>query len=272
MAEPNRIDVRFADQAANGRKSLWPYVTAGLPDVETTGAILRALDAIGVGGVEVGIPFSDSIADGPVIQTSFARALDGGVAAEAIFEMVRSARREVSLPLIAMVSFSIVYRRGVGDYLAAAADAGFDGLIVPDLSLEEAPSIAEAAEAAGLRVVMLVAPTTPPERQERIARLSGGFVYYMSVAGITGERTGVPPELAGNVRRLRAAAGKPVAVGFGIARPEHVAAVCEVADAAIVGSAIVRRILEQIDAGAGRDAVVESVRAFADELQAPLKG
>jgi len=266
----NRIDRTFADLAAADRKALMPYVTAGFPHLDVTAELLRRMPSAGASVIELGIPYSDPIADGPVIQESFTRALEAGVRLADIFEMVRRVRSEVAAPILSMVSFSIVYRIGVDRYIERAAAAGLDGLIIPDLSLEEAPSVAERTAAAGLRLAMLVAPTSSPERFERIARISQGFIYYISVAGTTGERDRLPPDLPTNVRRLRDVGGKPVCVGFGISRPEHVRQVCQVADGAIVGSAVVRRITAAADAGEGPEAIVRRTTDLVRELATGL--
>ncbi len=266
MNGTNRIDRAFERLAGNGRKGLLPYVTAGYPDLKTTAELLRSFDKLGVTAVELGIPYSDSIADGPVIQSSFYRALDAGLRIGQIFDMVARVRQQIELPLLSMVSFSIVRRIGVDNYLDRARQVGCDGLIIPDLSLEEAPQVADQVAAAGLRLSMLVAPTSPVARREQIARLSTGFVYYISVTGITGERDQLPPEMVANVAELRRLAGKPVCVGFGISRPDHVRMVCQSADGAIVGSAIVRRITEAIDAGLDRQATVDRLTQFVGQL------
>lgn len=270
MPANNRIDARFTELVRQGRKGLWPYLTAGYPDLDATAALIEALDRSGVSGIELGIPYSDPVADGQVIQTSFTRALSAGLKLDAIFDAVRGLRSSTDLPLLAMVSFSIVYRFGAERFVERAADAGFDGLIVPDLSLEEAEQTASIVRDADLRLAMLVAPTTPAERRERIASISSGFIYYLSVSGITGERNELPADLAPNVERLRAISGQPVCVGFGISKPEHVRLVCSVADGAIVGSAIVRRITEGLNQHVPTTRIVEQVSSFVTELLAPL--
>lgn len=268
----NRIDAKFAELARAGRKGLWPYITAGFPSVDATTEILRRLDALGVAGAEIGVPYSDSIADGPVIQTSFTRALEKGLRVADVFGAIEKARqRGVQMPLLCMVSFSIVTRMDADRFFERAARAGFDGLIMADLSFEEAPRVAEQAARHGLCVILLTAPTSTPERREMIARVSTGFVYYMSVTGITGERDRLPDDLVTNVERLRQASGKPIVVGFGISRPEHVRAVTAVADGAIVGSAIVRRMLDAADsangsASAATTAVADAVESLVREL------
>jgi len=257
----NRINTALADQPPG----LWPFLPAGYPDLQTTAALLKALDTLPIRGVELGIPFSDPIADGPVIQRAFSDALAGGLRLVEVFQMVSSLRQEIRYPLLAMVSASIVYRVGIQTFVEKSRVAGFDGLIVPDISLEEAPRLAEVVGAVGLRLSMLIAPTTPSDRRERIARVSSGFLYYVSVQGTTGARAQLPADLEPNVRELKAATGSPVLVGFGISKPSQVREVCGYADGAITGSAIVRRITDLEEGGHGSDVVAE-VAAFVREL------
>jgi len=257
-ASANRIDRAFGALAASGRKGLLPYVTAGLPDLDATEHILRGLAETGVTAVELGFPYSDPIADGPTIQTSFTRALACGLRVDDILAMVARFRERCELPLLGMLSYSIVYRKGIDRFISQASRAGLDGLILPDLPVEEASDVRATLTRAGLCLPMLVSPATPPERRKRIAELSTGFVYYMSVTGITGERDRLPPELVDNVRALRRMSGRPVVVGFGISTADHVRMVCSEADGAIIGSALVRRILEAIDAGVDRDGLVQT--------------
>ncbi|MDY7009800.1 MAG: tryptophan synthase subunit alpha, partial [Planctomycetota bacterium] len=207
-----------------------PFLTAGYPNLETTEALLKDFEARGVRIVELGIPFSDPIADGPTIQASYTDALSGGVSSGKIFDMVRSYRKSSAsrdrkgagngLALVAMVSYSIVFKHGDKSYLGAAADAGFDGIIIPDLPLEEAAELEPLAGAAGLANVMLIAPTTPPDRRIEIARHSRGFIYFISVAGITGERDRLPEESIRAVAELRTHTDTPVCIGFGIGDAE----------------------------------------------------
>ncbi len=255
-----------------------PFLTAGYPDLETTAALLKDFKARGVRIVELGIPFSDPIADGPTIQASYTEALSGGVTSEKIFEMVRRYRkssnpqssiRNPQLALVAMVSYSIVFKHGVESYLDAAAGAGFDGLIIPDLPLEEAAELEPLAAAAGLANVMLIAPTTPPDRRLEIARHSRGFIYFISISGITGERARLPEESIRAVAELRTHTDTPVCIGFGISNAETVAHVCEVADGAIVGSAFIHRITDAKTAP--RDELVKKVGDFVSELLEPIK-
>ncbi|HUS92951.1 MAG TPA: tryptophan synthase subunit alpha [Phycisphaerae bacterium] len=266
----NRLVQTFAELRAAGGKALMPFLTAGYPDLATTEALLEDFEARGVRVCEIGVPFSDPIADGPTIQASYTEALADGVTSRGIFQTVRRYRDGGGgMALTAMVSFSIVCRHGVERYLADAARAGFDGTIIPDLPLDEADAVAPAAEAAGLANVLLIAPTTPPQRRLAIAARSRGFIYYVSVAGITGERDRLPPETIGAVAELRKHTDTPVCVGFGIGRPETVAAVCEVADGAIVGSAIIHRITDAKGQPTAR--LVAQIGGFVEELLAPIR-
>jgi tryptophan synthase alpha chain len=221
---------------------LVPFIPAGYPDLATTAAVLPALESAGASVIEVGFPFSDPIADGPTIQESFTAALEKKLKIADIFATIAGARLEISLPLVAMVSYSIVYRFGVAKFVAEARSAGFDGLIVPDLPPPEAQRICDTIRTGGLDTILMVAPTTASRRREEIARLSSGFVYYLSVSGITGERDQLPADLAENVRELKALTDRPVCVGFGISQPRHVAELTGMADGAIVGSAVVKRM------------------------------
>jgi len=265
----NRIDRAFADLSTKGRKGLLPFVTAGLPDLDATQRILETLANLGVTAVELGFPYSDPIADGPTIQESFTRVLDRGIRVRDILAMVARFRQKSQLPLLAMLSYSIVHRIGLETFVHQAAQAGIDGLILPDLSLEEAPQTARVVADAGLRLPMLVSPVSPRQRREKIAGTCSGFVYYMSVTGITGERKQLPPDLVDNVREIRQASGRPVVVGFGISSADHVRLVCSAADGAIIGSALVRKIMETMNGGANSDAIVN---AAADAVREWMTG
>ena len=266
----NRIVRTFAELRATGKKTLMPFLTAGHPDLATTQALLGEFESRGARIVELGMPFSDPIADGPVIQASYTAALAAGVCRDDVFEMVSRYRAGGGgLALVAMVSYSIVYRSGVEAYLSAAADAGFDGVIVPDLPLEESAELEPLASKAGLATVLLIAPTTPPQRRLEIARHCRGFIYFISVAGITGERDKLPEETIHAVGELRRHTDTPVCVGFGISNPQTVAHVCKVADGAIVGSAIVRRVGDAKDAQRSR--LVKDVGEFVEALLAPVR-
>ena len=239
-----RIAARFAANAAAGRKAVAPFVTAGDPDTATTADVLAAIDRAGATLIELGVPYSDPIADGAVIQASYVRALAQGMSLDRLFAMVKDVTGRITTPVLAMVSYSIIYRRGIDRFVTESLAAGLAGFVVPDLPIEESDDLAAACEAAGLALVRLVTPTTPPERAEQIARRSTGFLYCVSVAGVTGARTSLPDGLVERVAWLRTKASVPILVGFGISTPEQARAVAAVADGVIVGSALVRRLAE----------------------------
>ncbi len=267
----NRIEVLFEELGKNGRKALMPYITAGYPDLATTAALIEQMPKCGASMLELGIPFSDPIADGPVIQNSFTKALDRGLKSGQIFDMVADVRKRAEIPIAAMVSYSIVNRLDPQKYVQHCVKAGIDGLIIPDLPLEEAEAVSEIISQAGLAGIMLVAPTSPIERQNSIARLSRGFIYYISVAGITGERNELPADLVDHVQRLKEiSGGKPVCVGFGISRPEQAAMVSKVADGVIVGSAVIRRIGEAV--ADGSEQIVDRVSEYVQSLAQAMAG
>jgi tryptophan synthase alpha chain len=264
------IDQLFTKLRSENRKALMPFVTAGDPDLEFTGAVLQELVARGASICEVGIPYSDPIADGPVIQASYTRALDKGVKLDGILRMLASTTPKLAAPAVTMVSYAIVYRHGPEKYCDAAKAAGVAGLIVPDLPVEESPALAAICGKRELSLIQLVTPTTPRDRALRICETSTGFVYYVSIAGITGERTELPPDLVDNVGWLRSQTKLPICIGFGISKPEHVKLLAPVADGLIVGSAIVRRIA--LAAEQPRDKVLADVGQYAASLLAALDG
>lgn len=271
----NRIDATFARLREDGRPALMPFVTAGDPDLATTAAIVTELVARGADLIEIGLPYSDPIADGPVVAASYNRALAAGTRLDATFTMLRTLRdggdaRMAATPLVAMVSVSIVHRRGVQRFLDDAVAAGLDGLIVPDLPVEESATLAAEVAERDLRLVPLVTPTTPPDRALSIAGRATGFVYYVAVAGLTGERRELPATLAADLARLRSQTSVPVCVGFGISGPDQIRALAGSADGLIVGSALVRRIAEAAAAGADRAAIVAAAGAFVAELSAAI--
>lgn len=260
------LETQLRARVSAGEKLLAPFITAGYPDLASTAAILRAIDDLGCGCIELGIPFSDPVADGPVIEASFTAALNSGLKIEQVFAELEKLT-DLKTPRIAMVSFTIAFRWGVQRFLRRARQAGFAGVLFPDLPLGAEPEVGALANELALANVMLVAPTTPQARREQIAAAASGFIYYLSVAGITGERRELPADLPANVRAIKAAGqGKPVFVGFGIGRPEQVAQVTAVADGAIVGSAIVSKISQIVLAGGSCDLIAATVKAYVEEL------
>jgi tryptophan synthase alpha chain len=237
----NLIDCVFARLRAEKRTALIPFVGAGDPDLAATAALIRELARRGANLIEVGFPYSDPIADGPVIQASYTRALKKGMRVGDIFRYVRDLGA-VGVPLVGMVSYAIVHRRGPEAFLAQAQEAGFSGAIIPDLPIEEAEGVARLAAGRDFKLIQLVTPTTPRERAVQIAKLSTGFLYVVSTTGITGERDRLPPELTGTLAWLREQTALPLCVGFGISGPKQARPLQGVADGIIVGSAFVRRI------------------------------
>jgi len=245
-----------------------PFITAGDPDLEFTAAMLRELIARGSHMCELGIPYSDPIADGPVIQASYTRALGRHIKLAQILEMLSGVAPREKAPIVTMVSYAIVYRHGLAQFVADAQRAGAAGAIVPDLLVEESPRLADICRAADFSLVQLVTPTTSRDRALRIAESSTGFLYYVSVTGITGERTQLPQSLLDNVGWLREQTPLPICIGFGISQPEHVQQLAKVADGLIVGSAIVRRMAEA--ATRSRAEVLKEVGQYVASLLAAL--
>ncbi|MCC9603225.1 tryptophan synthase subunit alpha [Stieleria sp. JC731] len=254
------IDDLFKRLKSENRKALMPFLTAGDPDLETSAAVLRKLHAAGADLCEVGIPYSDPIADGPVIQASYQRALESGFRLEHAMKLGADNAAAVGLPMVTMVSYSIIYRVGLAKYVDQAMKAGYAGAIVPDLLVEEAADLAAVCREKDFSLIQLVTPTTPRERQIQIANSSTGFLYYVSVTGITGERNALPEDLTENVGWLREQTDLPICIGFGISGPETAAKLAPVADGLIVGSAVVRRISESSDPGSASDSVAEFVK------------
>jgi tryptophan synthase alpha chain len=264
----SRIDQLFTELRSQKRKAFMPFVTAGDPDLEFTADVIRELDRRGCSMCEVGIPYSDPIADGPVIQASYTRALVKKIKLRDILEMLSGLSGKVKMPLVTMVSYAIVYRHGLEKYVADAKAAGVAGAIVPDLLVEESDELAKLCKAADFSLIQLVTPTTPRERAVRIAKSSTGFLYYVSVTGITGERAELPPSLVETVGWLRKQTDLPICIGFGISRPEHVKLLAPVADGLIVGSGLVRRIAEAEHKQ--RESVLKDVGEYAASLLSSL--
>lgn len=262
------IDDLFAKLRTSGRKALMPFVTAGDPDLDFTAQLLRCLVARGASLCELGIPYSDPVADGPVIQASYTRALERKIKVDDILGMLGRVTPELAAPVVTMVSYSIVYRRGPERYVRAARAAGVAGAIVPDLPVEEAALLAAICRREDFSLIQLVTPTTPRDRALRIAEQTTGFIYYVSVTGITGERRELPPEIVDNVAWLREQTPLPICIGFGISRPEHVRMLAPVADGLIVGSAIVRHVAET--AVKPREQVLAEIGGYVEGLIAAL--
>lgn len=262
-----RLSDRLATLTSRGEKALVCYTVAGDPTLARTPEIVRALDAAGVDAIELGVPFSDPLADGPSIQAASQRALTNGVTVPKVFEVVRTVRRESDIPIVLMTYFNPALRYGVERFAQEAAAAGVDGVIQTDLTPEEANEWITAARACGLETVFLLAPTSTDARIELVSRFSTGFVYCVSRTGVTGAREDIPAELPDLVRRVKARTPLPVCVGFGVSRPEHVRQIGAFADGVVVGSALVNIIARHGDS----PALTEAVRAFAADLKAATR-
>jgi len=263
----SRLDTTFERLRARGERALVAYLMAGDPSLAETERLVAEAERRGADVIELGVPFSDPLGDGPVIQRAGARALAAGTSLARVLETVATLRARVRLPLVLMTYYNPVLAFGLKAFARTAVDAGADGVIVPDLPHEEAEPLRAEAEPAGLDMIHLVAPTSTPERVRAIARLSRGFVYVVSLMGVTGERRALPPDLDTQVRTLRLVTTRPICVGYGVSTPEHVAAVGQLADGVVVGSAIVRTIEHHT----GTPVLVDEVGKFIGALKDPLR-
>jgi tryptophan synthase alpha chain len=243
----SRIDSTFARVKAEGRPGLITYTTAGDPDLARSEEILKALDRAGADLLEIGVPFSDPVADGPVIQRATERALAAGGSLRASLQMVERIRPHLAAPIVVFSYANPLLRMGVAEFARRAAGAGVDGVLALDLPIEEAGEFRETLAASGLDTIFLLSPTTTDERIRKAAELGRGFLYGISRLGVTGARDRVASGAEALVRRIRAHTAMPIALGFGISRPEHVAELAAYADAAVVGSALVALIAEHRD-------------------------
>ncbi len=270
----NRIQNLFDRLRGEGRSALMPFITAGDPSLSATIDLITTMARQGADLIEVGIPYSDPIADGPVIAASYHRALTTGFKLTDLFESIKAIRAHgesmaSSTPLIGMISYAIIHRWGVAKFLGAARSAGFDGLIVPDLPLEESSQLCRQATDHNLALIQLITPTTSRERALAIVASTTGFIYYVSVAGVTGERRELPPEVVENVAWLRSQTRLPICIGFGIGSVEQVRELAGKADGLIVGSAIVRKLNNANQRSV--DQVVAEVGTFVAELAGGLR-
>ncbi len=267
-SDSGRIAARFAALRSAGRGGLVTFVTAGDPDGETSLAILKGLPAAGADVIELGMPFTDPMADGPAIHVAGQRALRAGQTMRKTLAMVSEFRgQDQETPVILMGYYNPIYHYGVDEFLANALDAGVDGLIVVDLPPEEDEELCLPALAAGMNFIRLATPTTDDARLPTVLNNTNGFVYYVSITGITGTRSAEAGELEAAVGRLRRHTDLPIAVGFGIKTPAQAASVAGIADAAVVGSALVSHIAQGLDdAGKAKDTLVGDVLGFVGEL------
>jgi tryptophan synthase alpha chain len=262
----SRIDSLFARTRAAGRAALVPYLTAGDPNLDVTRDAVRAAVEAGADAIELGVPFSDPMADGPILQRSARRALETGTTLTRVLGLVEELRRDTDVPIVLFGYFNPIFRYGVEAFATAAVRAGADGVLCVDLPFEEAAELRVAAGAAGLDLIALLAPTTPPARIRMIAHAATGFLYFVSVLGVTGTREHLPTELPALVERVRRTTRLPVGVGFGVQTPEQAGWVGGFADAFIVGSAVARRI-----EGASAADAPAAVGAFVADLARGLR-
>jgi tryptophan synthase alpha chain len=258
-----RIEKRFAQLKQQGRKAFIPYITAGDPTLAVTRDLILALDKANADVIELGVPFSDPIADGPVIQRATERALANGVSLKSVLALIADVRKVSEVPLLIMSYFNPLLSYGLEKLAKDAAEAGLDGILASDLTIEESEHFTSIMKRAGLNTVFLAAPTSSPERLKKIASTSTGFVYAVSRTGVTGEQQELAGDLRDFLQLLRKHTDSPIAVGFGISRPEHVKAIWREADGAIVGSAIVGEIERNI----GRPDLVDRVATFTNWIR-----
>ncbi len=238
----SRIKKTFATLKRQGGKAFIPYVMAGDPTLERTAELVRMLEGCGADIIELGVPFSDPLADGPVIQRAAERALAAGTRLRHVVTLVRELRLTTQIPIVLMTYYNPIFKYGEARFAAEASAAGVDGLIIPDLPPHEAKNLIALCRRSGIDNIFLTAPTSTPERRKIVARASSGFIYYVSITGITGAGLAMDTSIAESVQGIaRESGGKPVAVGFGVSTPEEASAVAAFADGVIVGSAIVRR-------------------------------
>ncbi|HEU0117645.1 MAG TPA: tryptophan synthase subunit alpha [Alphaproteobacteria bacterium] len=264
----SRIDTRFAELKAASKSALVTFVTAGDPDIETSAKILSGLPKAGADIIEIGVPFSDPMADGPTIQTANLRAFKAGITLIKVLELVRVFRKQDSAtPIVLMGYYNPIYIYGVDKFVADAKAAGVDGLIAVDLPPEEDAELCEPAIKAGLNFIRLVTPTTDAKRIPAVLKNAGGFLYYVSMTGITGTKAVSAEPVKKAVAELRKHSKLPIAVGFGITTPEEARAIAHASDGAVVGSAIVNRIAANLDAsGKPKAKLVEDVLGFVESL------
>jgi len=262
-----RIEMTFAALKRKGEKALVAYITAGYPDLETTRALIPALEKAGVDILEVGVPFSDPTADGPVIQAASQAALKNGTTLPRVLDLIAELRGTVEIPLVLFSYYNPIFSMGSAAFARRAADAGVDGVLVVDLPAEESAELRRETDPAGIEFISLVAPTTGGDRVRNVVKASTGFIYYISVTGVTGTRGPELDETRKNVGVIRTMTKLPVVVGFGVSTPEQARQIGSAADGVVVGSAFVKLIGEH----AGRPDLIGSVEAYAASLKTVLR-
>lgn len=259
----NRIDLKFKRLRAENKKALIVYLMSGFPDIKITERLVLELEKRGVDIIELGVPFSDPLADGPIIQAASNYALKNKVNLDTIFSSVRRIRKKSQIPICLMGYYNPILSFGHKEFVEEAASAGIDGIIVPDLPPEEAGDLIALAKKRNLKTVFFLSPTSSPERIKFITKISSGFIYYVSLTGVTGARDTLSYDLSTNIKTIKRYTNKPVCVGFGISKREHIREVFKIADGAIVGSAIIKVIQNNI----GRKGLVGMVASFVEKLR-----
>jgi tryptophan synthase alpha chain len=263
----NRIKKKFVELKARGEAALIPFITAGDPDLETTRKLVLELEARGADLIELGVPFSDPMADGPANQRSYARGLAAGASLTAILSMVSELRAHTQIPLVLFGYFNPIFHYGCERFCADAARAGIDGMLCVDLPPEEADELRKPARANGIDIIFLLAPTTPVGRSRKIASSASGFLYYVAVTGVTGARAELDTNLASHMRELHSVTDLPIGVGFGISTPAQAAEVAKLADAVVVGSAITLLVEKHAATGDVLEGVGGLVGAMKDAMK-----
>ncbi|MBU1006459.1 MAG: tryptophan synthase subunit alpha [Candidatus Omnitrophica bacterium] len=258
----NRIDKKFKDLRKKRKKAFIAFIMAGDPSLGVTKKLIFELENNGADIIELGIPFSDPLADGPTIQRSSGRAVKNKANIDSVSDLVKDVRSRTGVPIVYLIYYNLIHHYGVEKFVRKASSSGVDGVVVPDLPPEESLSLRRAAEKHSFCVIHLAAPTSSEARLKKISAASSGFIYYVSLTGTTGIRTDLPKELFGNLARIKKLTNKPVCVGFGISKPEQVRMVSRAADGAIVGSAIIKKIEENL----GKKDLVKKVGKFVGGL------
>ncbi len=263
-----RLAEQFRALKARGEKALIPFVTAGDPDLDTTEAIVLAMVEAGADAVEIGVPFSDPMAEGPTIQRASERALGSGTSLRRVLELVKRLRSRLEVPIVLMGYANTLYAMGERNFAESAASVGVDGVIVVDLPPEEDAPFFDGLRGNGVDPILLASPTTVSERLAWLADQAQGFLYYVSLTGVTGARVQLGRDIESQVRRVKERSDIPVCVGFGVSTPKHAASIAAYADGVVVGSALVDRI----EATTSREDAVDVAARFVAELKAPLRG
>jgi len=263
----NRITKKFRELSEIRRSALIGYMTAGFPSLDFTGKLVMTMESSGVDIIELGVPFSDPVADGPVIQRASEYALRRGITLSGVINFVKGIRKITEIPVLLMGYYNPILSYGVEDFVKDASCAGVDGLIVPDLPPEESGELIKHAREYGLATIFLLAPTSTESRIRAVARVSRGFLYYVSLTGVTGSRSRLPAGIANNIRRIKRFTNLPVCVGFGVSTPEHVRMLGKVADGVIVGSAIIKIIQENRNYRRS----IKNIRRFLSSLHASIR-